>query len=263
MRPYWAVMKTRCLMQLQYRAAAIAGFCTQLFWGLLLTMLYSAFFQSSRSPKPMTLPQVISYIWLGQAMLLVLPWNTDRDLAGMIRNGAVGYELVRPIRLYWYWFARFLAVKMVPMTMRSIPIFIVAIPLLGLQLPASPVHGLLFFAAILLGVLLSVSVIVCTNISNFWTISGEGANQILMAVIFLFSGSYIPLPLLPDWLQPIVRFLPFRGMMDVPFRLYLGNFPFDQVPLFFLGQCAWIAAFIVAGHFLLKRALQRVVIQGG
>ncbi|MBI5805896.1 ABC-2 family transporter protein [candidate division TA06 bacterium] len=263
MKPYWAVFKTRCAVMLQYRTAAVAGFCTQLFWGLILVMLYQALYHSSSGPKPMTLPQVISYIWLGQAMLLVLPWSNDRDVMQMIRDGGVGYELIRPVRLYGMWYSRFLATKVVPMTMRSIPIFLIAIPLLGLQPPASAAAAIAFAIAMLFGILLSTSIVVCMNILFFWTVSGEGLSQMLMVFTFLFSGTYIPLPLLPDWSQPIVSFLPFRGLMDIPFRLYLGQLPVRELPRLMQGQCLWIIFFVLAGHLLLRRGLKLVVIQGG
>ena len=35
MRPYWAVLSARFRMLLQYRAAALAGLGTQVFWGLI------------------------------------------------------------------------------------------------------------------------------------------------------------------------------------------------------------------------------------
>ena len=69
-------------MLLQYRAAAIAGFGTQLFWGFIKVMVFVAFFEASSSPQPMTFAQVIVYVWLGQALLALLPWNVDQEIAG-------------------------------------------------------------------------------------------------------------------------------------------------------------------------------------
>ena len=33
----------------------------------------------------------------------------------------------------------------------------------------------------------------------------------------------IPLPLFPDWAQPVVWALPFAGLVDLPFRVYTGH----------------------------------------
>jgi hypothetical protein len=67
-------------MLLQYRAAAVAGFGTQVFWGLMRIMIFEAFYRSSSADQPMTFPQVVTYVWLGQAMLAMFPWNVDADI---------------------------------------------------------------------------------------------------------------------------------------------------------------------------------------
>lgn len=56
-----------------------------------------------------------------------------------------------------------------------------------------------------------------------WTISGQGISVLAPSVVLLGSGLIIPLPLFPDWAQPLLTLLPFRGMADDPFRLYLGT----------------------------------------
>ena len=72
MSAYVAVVKARFRMLLQYRTAALAGFGTQLFWGLIRVMLFDAFYRSSSAPQPMSYPQTVTYLWLVQAMLLHL-----------------------------------------------------------------------------------------------------------------------------------------------------------------------------------------------
>jgi ABC-2 type transport system permease protein len=62
MRPYLAIISARIRMLLQYRAAALAGFATQLFWGWIRVMVYTAFFAASKSPQPMSLQDTITYV---------------------------------------------------------------------------------------------------------------------------------------------------------------------------------------------------------
>ena len=45
----------------------------------------------------------------------------------------------------------------------------------------------------------------------------------MTGVVIVFSGLIIPLPLFPDWLQPLLYWQPFRGLADVPYRIYGGN----------------------------------------
>ena len=77
------------------------------------------------------------------------------------------------------------------------------------------------------------------------------------------AGMYVPLPLLPDWAQAILTVLPFRGIMDVPFRLWSGDIPPAEAPLLVVQQIAWTAAFVAVGRWVLGRGTRRLVVQGG
>ncbi|MEA5544553.1 ABC-2 family transporter protein, partial [Limnoraphis robusta CCNP1324] len=130
-----AIVAARFQMLLQYRAAALAGFATQLFWGAIKVMVFVAFFEFAPAPQPMSLPEILVYIWLGQALLALLPWNVDPEIAGHVRTGAVAYELLRPLNLYGFWFARTLAFRAAPTLLRMVPMLLFAyfaLPALGL-----------------------------------------------------------------------------------------------------------------------------------
>ena len=77
LRPYVAIFSARFLMMLQYRAAALAGIATQFWFGAIMIMALSAFYGGGRGAASITLAQAITYIWLGQAFLGLLPWNVD------------------------------------------------------------------------------------------------------------------------------------------------------------------------------------------
>jgi ABC-2 type transport system permease protein len=91
-------------MLLQYRAAALAGLVTQIFWGAIRIMVIVAFYELNPEGQPISLMQLVAYVWLGQALLGMFPTNVDTEIAEMIRSGAVSYELVRPLDLYNFWF---------------------------------------------------------------------------------------------------------------------------------------------------------------
>ena len=137
MRAYWAVFSARFRSLLQYRAAALAGCGTQIFWGLIRMMILGAFYASTRAPQPMTYPEVVTYIWLGQATILLTIVGVDADVREMIRSGTVAYEMVRPVDLYQLWYARALARRIAPMLLRAGPILLLAALAFGLGPPAS------------------------------------------------------------------------------------------------------------------------------
>ena len=271
MTPYPAIVAVRFKMLLQYRAAAWAGFATQLFWGLIKVMVFAAFFASTTALQPMSFQQVLVYVWLGQALLALLPWNVDAELAGQIRSGGVAYELLRPLDLYAYWFARTLAFRAAPASLRMLPMLIFTLwllPLVGLgewalPPPASWQSGLSFGLAVFGMLALSTAFTMILHISLMWTISGEGFNRLMPGIVPVFAGLIIPLPLFPDWLQPLLYWQPFRGMADVPFRIYSGHIAVADVPLELLNQWLWFALLVAFGYWLLGRARRNLVVQGG
>lgn len=263
MRAYRAIISARFRVLLQYRAAAAAGFGTQLFWGLIRMMIFAAFYRSTTAAQPMTYPEVVTYIWLGQAMLAMLPWNADRDIMAMIRSGNVAYELLRPLDLYGLWYCRALAWRTAPTVLRAVPMFIVAGLFLGLQAPPSLASGAAWVASMFAALLLGCAITNLVSISMFWTVSGQGISLLIPAAVTILSGMIIPLPLFPDWAQGVLSFLPFRGLVDVPFRLYAGHIAPEQVLAVLAHQLAWTVALVALGRGLLARGVRRLVVQGG
>lgn len=263
MRAYRAVLSARCRTLLQYRAAAAAGFATQLFWGFIRLALFQGFYGSTTAAQPISLPDVIDYVWLGQAMLMLQPWGVDPEVRGMVRSGTVAYELLRPVDLYSLWYTRCIAQRAVPMLLRAVPMFVVAGLWLGLRPPASWEAGLGFLLATLGAIALSSALSTLVLLSLLWTVSGEGVSRFMPAVAMVFSGLILPLPLFPAWAQPLVLALPFGGLADYPFRVYTGHIPASGLPGVLAHQLLWTAALILLGRWLLGRSLRRMVVQGG
>ena len=128
MKAYFSVFKLRLIYGLQYRAAALAGVATQFFWGIMHIMIYEAFYANAASAPPMSLKQVIIYIWLQQSFLVfVALWIRDNEIINLITSGNIAYELCRPCSIYGFWFAKLVAQR-----------------LSGAMLPPSPAHSCIF-----------------------------------------------------------------------------------------------------------------------
>jgi len=263
MRAYAAILSSQYRTLLQYRAAAIAGVATQIFFGLVRMMIFDAFYRSSAAPQPMSHDETVTYIWLGQAFLLLTILGPDNDIAALIRTGNVAYEMTRPIDLYTLWFTRAVSGRAAPLTMRAIPIFIVAGLFFGLHPPASIGSAALFMLSLFGALLLAASIVALLTISMLWTISGEGIARLAPAPIFFFSGIAIPLPLFPDWIQRFSAVLPVRGLIDTPLRIYMNHLSGVEAIAAVAHQFAWTVALVIIGRVILARGLRKLVVQGG
>jgi len=270
LRPYRAVFRARFELLLQYRAAAVAGFGTQCWWGAIKVMVFAAFL-SGPVPSPMTLRQTIDYIWLGQALLTMLPWSADPELARMVRSGDVAYERLRPVDAYAYWYARAVARRTATPLLRAIPMVLavgVVLPSLGLgrwglSAPAGGVAAATFALSMVLVVALASAFSVVLDLLVVATLSERGVNTFVAPFAIVFSGNLIPLPLLPEWLQPAMRYQPFAGLLDFPLRIYSGHLAGSDSYGALARQAVWVIIFVVVGRVLATRVMARLQTQGG
>jgi ABC-2 type transport system permease protein len=270
-RPYLAIFAARFSMLLQYRAAALAGIATQFWFGAIMVMALSAFYGSGRGAPPITLAQAITYIWLGQAFLGLLPWNVDTEIAAMMRSGNVAYERLRPVDTYFYWFARALAWRAAGTLLRCIPLLVatsVLFPSIGLGdwslRPPPNLEALTLFTLSMLAVLLlSSAITTLLNISVIWTVSGQGINAISNSLVVILSGMVIPLPLFPDWAQAFLFVQPLAGLVDIPYRIYFANLSGAAALGGIALQILWTLLLIGLGRLLMAHTMQRVQVQGG
>ena len=132
MKQYFSFFRIRFTSGLQYRVAAWAGICTQLFWGLMEILMFRAFYRYAPERLPMSMQALSNYVWIQQATLsvwIVTGW--DFELFQSIQSGAVAYELIRPSNLYAMWSARSFGSRLSRAALRFAPVLLV-----GSLLPA-------------------------------------------------------------------------------------------------------------------------------
>lgn len=273
-RPYTAALAARFQLILQYRAAALAGFVTQLWWGGLKVMVYAAFFASAPAAAaraPISLADTITYTWIAQAFLVLQPWTADPEVSQAVRTGGVGYDRLRPVDTYAFWYARGLAwtlARVAPRAALMAATAAVIVPLLGLQEwswrpPAGLAAGLAFTVSLGLAAMLSAATVMLLNVLVAATLNERGVNTLAMPVTILFSGNIIPLGLFPDSFQPWLLAQPFAGVLDIPCRIYFGGLEGSGIWLGLGLQAFWTAAFVLIGRAALSRVMARLQVQGG
>ena len=267
-RPYVAILWARFSLMLQYRTAALAGFATQCWWGVIKIMVLWAFY-AGNAHQPITRAQAITYVWLGQAFLALLPWQADADIALAAETGNVGYERLRPVDTHSLWLMRAIAWRVANTSLRALPMFCVAgilLPLSGLHdwswlPPASLDAGALFLVSITLTVLLSSAFTVLLDCAVVALKTRRASNLAPMFVNAL-SGMIVPLALLPSWAQSFLFWQPFAGLVDIPYRIYFGNLTGGAAFAGLAAQSLWVIAFILVGRFWLTRVMNRIDMQG-
>lgn len=266
MKAYLSFLKLRFNVGLQYRFAAIAGIFTQFFFGLMYIFIYEAYYRTGVSVS-MEWEQLVTYIWISQAFFYLTYFNlVDGDIVESLVSGQIAYELVRPISVYWMWYMRLFAKKISGTALRFLPVIIVALIMpatYSLKAPPSIEVFILFIITLMLGCILSLAIIMVVYSLMFYTTSSKGLIYVYGIIGDFFAGGIIPIPLMPQFLQKICYALPFRLIVDLPFRTYSGNIPINEALQGIIQQIVWTSILIFCGMAIINTAKKRLVVQGG
>lgn len=252
--------------QAQYRSAALSGTATQIFFGFMQIMVFMAFLGTSSS-SGFSIPQMSSYIWLRQVFYpMFIFYNSHHHILSQILNGDISYGLIKPVKMYNQWFYDMYSSNVAKVFFRA-PILLLVVLLLpagwGLMLPAGWINLLLFILSFLISSVLIVTISIISYTIVTMTLSAGAVFGIVNAVASLFAGQIVPLPLFPMWFQKLANFFPFRYVVDLPFRIYVGSIDPREALMFIGIQVLWLVALMIFGKFFVKKRTNKLVVQGG
>lgn len=267
MKAYLSVFRIRFAHTIQYRAAAVAGVVTQYAWGFMELLMFSAFYRVNPDAFPMTFQQTVSYIWIQQAFLaLFMTWFYEYEIFAAITSGSIAYEMVRPLDLYGRWFSQSAGTRLAKCALRCLPILLVALLIPGplrMTLPPDITQMLLFLLSALLALLVVVAFSMLIYISAFFTLSSVGVRRIAAAAVDFLAGAVVPLPFFPPAVRAVAELTPFAAMQNMPLRIYSGNIAGTDALLGIGLQLFWLCVLVVLGRLWMRRALKKVIVQGG
>jgi ABC-2 type transport system permease protein len=266
---YWAYFSANLRSLLRYRVAALAGFLTQVFWALLRLSIFTAFYSAlgAHERAPLNAHELTAYVWLGQALFVLLPTRPDPEALELVREGGLAYELTRPVDLYAFWFSRSVALRFAPALLR-LPLvvsFACLVPIRAWSLAPPPNAFALvgFVVALAISVFLSGALTALLSVLCLWIEGGNGLAQVVAIFAWITSGLLLPLPMLPGPLRAIAEWLPFSGILDSPLRIYSGQVSNAAAALQLARSLCWAFALVAIGRLLLRHILERVEVQGG
>jgi ABC-2 type transport system permease protein len=167
---------------------------------------------------------------------------------------------MKPVDYFGYWLSQDLGRATCHVVTRFVPTFLIGALLYDVVTPEEPARWLLFAASVTLGVVVSFAFRFMLNAAAFWMTDIAGIRAMSLAGTTFLSGLLVPLTFMPPWLKTIVDLLPFRTFVMVPIEVFLGHGSAARA----LGlQAFWAVALSGLALLVLRRAVRKVVIQGG
>ena len=262
MRRYFEVARKTFTRIATYRQATLAGVFTNTVFGFVLAYVLLAVYRERETVGGFDATDAVTFTFVAQGLLMVVGVFGNANVAERIMSGDVVIDLQRPYDQQAWWAAVSYGNAAYYAIFRGIPPFVAGAIVFDLRMP-SVVH----FAGFVLSVFLAIAVcfawVYILQLCAFWLIDYRGPNQIGIFVAQFFAGVFIPIVFFPSWLESTARALPFPAMVQLPIEIWLGRHAGAAMLGVFAQQVLWGCALIVAGRFIMGRAVRRVVVQGG
>lgn len=263
LRFYVEVARTAYRRQMIYRWANLAGLLTNAFWGALISFVTLALYRARPVVAGYDVTDTLRYMWLVQAMIMVvLPFGWY-DLLLTIRTGEVAADLNKPCDFYLYWFSREAGRDVYYALFRGVPTYLAGMLLFGIGAPREWSVWPPFVLSLALAAGVGIAFRFLANIAAFWLIEGRAAAGLVFAIALFCGGSYVPVVFFPPAVRAVIEWLPFAAMFNSPAEIFIGSVSGAAVLPELARQALWLVALTVAARGLTALATRRVVVQGG
>jgi len=246
-----------------YPGAAVAGIFTNTVFGFMRAFIILALYQQRDSVGGYDARAAVTYVWVGQALLMTVWMWGWMDIAVRIRTGDIASDLVRPVHPLRAALAFDLGRSVYHIVFRGIPPFIVGAAFFPVRVPSDPLVWLAFMVSVALAVTVSFFFRVLYNVVAFWTTDVRGAMMIGGIVANLFSGFLIPVSFFPDWLAAIARATPFPSIVQTPIDIFVGAATGPAMGGAIATQIGWLIVLGVFARWTFGLGVRRLVVQGG
>jgi ABC-2 type transport system permease protein len=263
MRIYIELARLAFQQQFAYRAATLAGLFTNAVWGVMLASVYLGLFASrpdGASVEGFDAGQTITYVWIGQGLIMpVFIWGWWEIIA-TIRTGAVVTDMLKPTDYFTYWLSRDMGRAAAHVLLRLVPTLLIGSVLFDLVYPDSIARGVGFVLSIPFAVLVSFCFRFMMNLWGFWVLDHRGIAGFATVFVGVLSGHLLPIAWYPDPVRDVINVLPFRAIVMTPVEIWLGQVSvIEGLAL----QLFWSVVMIAAAQALQSVAERKVVVQGG
>ncbi|MBN2393710.1 MAG: ABC-2 family transporter protein [Anaerolineae bacterium] len=188
--------------------------------------------------------------------------QTNWTVGDVIRYGGMNSLLLRPLSPVFDALSSEVAGKVVYMLF-IIPVTAVLALLLRPELDLTLQSSLAFFPALVLAWALRFFWGYWLALLAFWATRADALMGLQDALIFLLAGQVAPTTLLPEILQQIATWLPFRYMVGFPVEILTGQLDTAGILTGFAFQIGWLAAAMALFVTMWKTGIKRYSAVGG
>jgi ABC-2 type transport system permease protein len=263
MRLFWELSKLSFQRQLSYRAAAMAGLLTNIFFGFLRSAVLVALYGARSEVAGISVQDAITYTGLTQAIIAYISIFGWYDLMRSVYSGEVATDLLKPMNFFAFWLAQDMGRAASNLLLRGLTIMFIYALIFEITLPTTAGQWLAVGLALTLGLLVSFAWRFLVNLAALWTPNAIGIGRFAFSLTWVMSGFLMPLRFFPDWFVTVCNLTPFPATINTIVEIYLGVLTGPAIVQALLQQFLWFIGLVVIGQLILRAGVRRLVIQGG
>lgn len=243
-----------------YRQAMVAGLVTNVVFGLLRTGVLLAVFAQRPTVAGYDPAALATFVWLGQGLLAVVQLWGPPEFADRIRRGDVVIDLARPWNLHAALLAEEFGRAGYTVLTRFLPPLLIGALFFPFHAPHEPATYLWFALSMALAVATSFALRFLVNGLTFWLLDVRGVAALYGVSSGTFAGLTVPLSFFPHWAHLLLYATPFPVLMQDPIDVFIEH---GSAAGILAQQVLWTLGTLAAGQLMLRRAMHKVVVQGG
>lgn len=228
----------------------------------ILVFFWRAVYAETASIAGLSLQQTLTYILLAQVFTPLAGQDLIFEFGFNLREGRIIHLLLQPVGFQAGFYAQALGTLATELILQ-IPMMFVATFVFGLQWPTEPGAWASFVVSALLGYTSLFFFHWCLACLTFYTTEVWGLGVLIFGLSLFFSGSLVPLAMMPTWLSTLVQSLPFAQSLAIPVNLLSGITPVSAAPATWLYQLAWVIGLGFVSQAFFRVAVRKVTVQGG
>lgn len=205
---------------------------------------------------------MVTYIIISSIIATITSNSVIVEVNSKIRSGQISLDFIKPMNFKLYMFSDSIGKNLYQLLFFLVPVLVLSLLIFGIQIPQLS-HFVLFILATIGGLFVNYFLCFCLGLLGFWFTQVWVLNRFLNDFIRLFSGALIPLWFFPSVFLTISEYLPFRFIYFVPISIFLGKYEISKCLILILEQLIWIVILYLLSEFIWKKAVHKLVVQGG
>ena len=263
MKLYLYYIKIKILESLTYKYEFFMTIAKQFFFILLTALFWKALYQNSSDIGGVTVEDMLVYSVLSVFLQNFFSRTIENQIRQRMRSGNIAIDYIKPVNLFAMYFANDVGNIVVNLVQRFIPVLLFSMVFIIVPVPVSVTAFLLFLISSVMSFFILWIFSAIFGLLYFWFTDTGNIGGIKDYIINILSGALVPVWFFPESLQQVLVYMPFIYTYQLPISIFIGKTGTKEAFTAMGIQVIWCVIFFIIFHLLSRKALKKVLVQGG